>query len=160
MAKPEAFIFVLSKLLNSSIKDLRQQSYVLATIKHEVGNTFEPITEQGSEIYLKEKPYYPFIGRGYVQLTHKENYQRFGNLLNIDLVSNPELANNPEIAWKILEIGMSKGLFTGKKLNDYFNDKTTDWFNARRIINGLDRAEKIASYARQYYEILKELINA
>lgn len=160
MAKQESFCFFLGRLFNSSIKDLRQQCYVLATVKHEVGNTFEPITEQGSESYLKGKSYYPYIGRGYVQLTHKENYQRFGNLLNINLVSNPELANNPEIAWRILELGMTKGLFTGKKLNDYFNDKTIDWFNARRIINGLDSAEKIASYGKQYYEILKGLIEA
>lgn len=158
--RQDALQSFLSILFASSITDLRQIAYVLATVKHEVGNTFEPITEKGSDKYLKGKPYYPFIGRGYVQLTWRSNYEKFGMLLGIDLVNNPGLANDPETAFKILEIGMTKGLFTGKKLSDYFNDKTTDWFNARRIINGLDSAEKIASYGKQYYEILKGLIEA
>jgi hypothetical protein len=33
-------------------------------------------------------------------------------------------------------------------LGDYFNDKVTDWVNARRIINGTDKAAVIASYAK------------
>ena len=33
-----------------------------------------------------------------------------------------------------------QGVFTGKKFGDYFNKTTEDWVNARRIINGLDKA--------------------
>jgi hypothetical protein len=50
---------------------------------------------------------------------------------------------------------MERGLFTGKKLSDYFNDKKTDWRNARRIINGLDKADTIARYAQNFYNCLK-----
>jgi putative chitinase len=176
MAKQESFCFVLSKLLNSSIKDLRQQSYTLASIKHECGNTFEPIVERGQESYFDKYESntsigktlgnkfigdgFLFRGRGYAMITGRANYQRFGDLLGIDLVGNPDLACDPEISWKILELGMVRGLFTGRKLSDYFNDDKTDWLQARRIINGLDRNELVASYARQYYEILKELIDA
>jgi putative chitinase len=42
-----------------------------------------------------------YKGRGYIQLTGKYNYRRAGNALGIDLVNNPELAENPEIAAKI-----------------------------------------------------------
>lgn len=163
----------LGDLFNSPIKDLRQIAYVLATVKHEVGNTFTPIEERGNKDYFnKYEPntsigkalgnIYPgdgylFRGRGYIQLTGRSNYYKFGSLLGIDLANNPELANRPDIAWNILEIGMTRGLFTGKKLENYFNGTLTDWFNARRIINGLNKAELIASYGKQYFEILKEL---
>jgi hypothetical protein len=50
--------------------------------------------------------------------------------------------------------GMIRGSFTGKRLSDFFNDAKTDWPNARKIINGLDRAEMIASYARQFHGAL------
>ena len=149
--------FLLYKLETSSIKDLRQQAYVIATIKHETANTYEPVKEFGSEMYLRARPYYPYIGRGYVQLTWKDNYKRFGDLLKIDLLTNPSLAQNKPIAWKITELGMTKGLFTGKKLDDYFNVDDTDWINARRIINRLDRAELIAGYAKKIYHTITRI---
>ena len=149
--------FVLNKLLNSSITDKRQQAYVLATIKHETAGTFRPLKELGSQKYLQSKPYYPYIGRGYVQLTWDYNYKKFGTILGIDLINIPAFAQRPEIAWKITELGMTKGLFTGKSLSDYFYGAEEDWTNARKIINGLDKAELIAGYAKDYYEQLKPI---
>jgi hypothetical protein len=108
---------------------------------------------------MSGKPYtYPdkiYYGRGFVQLTWYENYEKFGNLLSIPLLENPELALNVDISAKILVLGMRKGLFTGKKLDDYFNSEVTDWINARRIVNKLDKAEKIAEYAKQFYTCLE-----
>ena len=100
----DSLSFLLYKLSISSITDQRQQAYVLATIKHETAETYRPIKELGSPQYLKKKKYYPFIGRGYVQLTWEANYKRFGDLLHIDLLTIPELAQRPEIAWKITEL--------------------------------------------------------
>jgi predicted chitinase len=42
-----------------------------------------------------------YHGRGFVQLTGRENYKRAGAALGIDLLNKPELAENPEIAAKI-----------------------------------------------------------
>lgn len=39
-----------------------------------------------------------FIGRGYIQLTGRSNYQRYGDLIGQDLISNPTLLNTPQIA--------------------------------------------------------------
>lgn len=150
----DSLSFLLYKLSISTISDQRQQAYVLATIKHETADTYRPIKEYGSEHYLKSKSYYPFIGRGFVQLTWNFNYKKFGDILRIDLLGLPELAQQPEFAWKITELGMTKGLFTGRCLSDYFNIDISDWFNARKIINGLDKADLIASYARQIYKII------
>lgn len=47
-----------------------------------------------------------------------------------------------------------KGTYTGKKLSDYFSPTKEEWVNARRIINGLDKANLIADYAREYYAAL------
>jgi putative chitinase len=45
---------------------------------------------------------YRYRGRGYIQLTGKENYQRVGKAIRVDLVSNPDLANDPKVATKVL----------------------------------------------------------
>jgi hypothetical protein len=148
--------FILGKLdVSTSLSTLSEYAYVLATIKHETADKFAPITEMGSQKYLRSKPYYPYIGRGYVQLTWKWNYEKFGKLLDIPLVEDPSLANEPETAWRILELGMTKGLLTGKKLSQYIVDEVYDFYNARRIINGVDCGGLIQSYAEKYYEVLE-----
>jgi hypothetical protein len=148
--------FLLKKLDKSRKFNLASEyAYILATIKHECAEKYAPITEYGSKTYLKSKRYYPYIGRGYVQLTWDFNYEKFGKLLKIDLPGNPDLALEPETSWKILEIGMSKGLYTGKKLGDYVNEDKTDYRNARRVINGLDRADLIAGYAKAFYDCIE-----
>lgn len=137
--------------------DLRWTAYCLATDYHETAHTMLPIAEYGrgkGKAYgepINGKVYY---GRGLVQLTWIKNYETMGNLLKVNLVGNPELALNPKIAVQIMFEGMTRGLFTGKRLSEFFNDTKTDWTNARRIINGLDRAEMIASYARQFHGAL------
>lgn len=44
---------------------------------------------------------YKYRGRGDFQLTGKGNYERYGNMIGVDLVNNPDLANDPAIAAKI-----------------------------------------------------------
>ena len=54
----------------------------------------------------------------------------------------------------IVVINADKIRFTGNKLVDYFKGPKADWVNARRIVNGLDRADAIAGYSRAYYAAL------
>ena len=145
--------------------DPRHMAYALATIKHETADTFEPISERGSDAYLSKywtngnlrrnlgniepADAQKYKGRGYVQITGRSNYTRFG------LVNHPEMALEPETAFEIMTKGMHEGIFTGKRLADYINEKT-DYTQARRIINRLDRAGLIASFAREFEKILKE----
>ncbi|NNP70372.1 hypothetical protein [Acinetobacter sp. Ac_5812] len=132
-----------------------QAGYMLATVWHETAKTMQPVIEYGSEKYLKSKQYYPYIGYGYVQLTWLANYKRMGDYLGIDLVKTPKLALQPEIAAKIMIAGMKKGMFTGKKLSDYINQSKKDYVNARRIINGTDKAELVAGYADTFEYALR-----
>jgi hypothetical protein len=64
------------------------------------------------------------------------------------------------LAYRIMSVGMIQGLFTGAKLADFVDGERCDYRNARRIVNGLDRAELIAGYARTLEAILRGSIVA
>jgi putative chitinase len=150
---------ILAEWEKQGLEDLRWLAYMLATTYHETAATMQPIEEYGKgkgRKYGKPDPETGLVyyGRSYVQLTWKENYATMGNLLNKPLVEAPELALKPDIATAILFKGMINGLFTGKKLADYFSGKKEDWVNARRIINGTDKAELIAGYGKKFLNAL------
>lgn len=94
-----------------------------------------------------------YRGRGFCQITGHDNYAKFSKLLGVDLLADPDLACRDDIAGKVIVVGMRDGIFTGKKLSDYFASGS-DWINARRIINGTDRADDIAAYGRKFYTAL------
>jgi len=137
--------------------DDRYFAYILATAWHETAFTVQPIAEYGKGA---GKPYgvpagpynQVYYGRGFIQLTWYDNYQRQDAKLGLggDLVKTPDLALDPEVATQILFAGMLDGDFTGKKLADYFTADTTDWYNARRIVNATDQASTIAGYAEKF----------
>lgn len=91
-----------------------------------------------------------FRGRGLVQITGRANYRAYG------IEDRPEAAMEPERAVKILIDGMRNGRFTGRRLDDYFCGSRADWVEARRIINGTDRAGEIARKARLYVLALSD----
>ena len=75
-------------------------------------------------------------------------------VVGVDLVKNPDRALDLKNAIPIMFVGMVQGIFTGKRLADYFNKTTEDWVNARRIINGLDKANLIAGHAKKFYSAI------
>lgn len=153
----------------------RWTAYALATADRETGGTMQPISEYGGTSYftrlydvtgrdpLRAKAHGNtapgdgprYRGRGYVQLTWKNNYARAGRELGFDLVAQPDLAKRPDIAAAVMVRGMEEGWFTGKKLADYISGERCDYVNARRIINGTDHAKEIAAEAEQYLAALK-----
>lgn len=166
--------FKLDAFDDFRICDDRWKAYMLATSYHETARTMQPIEEYGKgrgrvygrKIKHNRQPYtFPdkiYYGRGDVQLTWYENYELMGKLLGVPLLSNPELALQPKISAMIMIEGMTKGKsnrgdFTGVSLENYFNSFTNDPVRARRIINGLDKANLIASYHEKF---LRAIINA
>jgi putative chitinase len=128
---------------------LRWLAYMLATAWHETARKMQPVREGGSESYLKSKPYYPWVGEGLVQVTWETNARKFGATKPGDCMSWP-------VALRALFDGMEKGLFTGKCLFDYIGVLGhADYRNARRIVNGLDKADLIAGYAETFENALK-----
>lgn len=149
---------ILAEWAKRGLTDLRWLAYIFATAYHETARTMQPIAEYGKGLGKKYHNPDPktgkiYYGRGHVQLTWNTNYKKFADLLHIDLYNNPELALQMDVSVQIMFEGMINGLFTGKELNDYFNS-TTDWINARRIINGTDKAKTIADYAETFYKAL------
>lgn len=141
-----------------AITDVRWAAYMMATVKHECAERWQPIEEFASgkqyegraDLGNTERGDGPrFKGRGYVQITGRANYRKFSQRLSVDLVGNPLLALDPPTSYKIASLGMRQGLFTGKGLIDYIHESTCDYRNARRIINGLDRADKIKGHAEK-----------
>lgn len=162
---------ILNEWERRGLQDLRHLAYMLATAYHETGATMQAIEEwgkgigrdYGKKLKMSRQPYTApdqlYYGRGLVQLTWFENYEKMSHLLKIDLVNNPGLALKIDIAVKIMFEGMLKaesnfGDFTGKCLEQFFNGNTEDWLNARKIINGLDKAELIKIYAQDFKRAL------
>lgn len=167
----DGFEAIVNAWDKSGYIDTRWLAYMLATTWHETAKTMAPIEEYGKG---KTRPYGKklkhsgityslpnkiYYGRGFVQLTWYENYQLMGRLLKIDLLANPELTLQLDVATKILFEGMTKGSsslgdFTGKCLEMYFNETKEDALGARRIINGTDKAELIA----KHYKLFKNAL--
>lgn len=134
-----------------------QIAYVFATVEHETAGTWAPVREAfwlSEEWRRRNLRYYPYYGRGYVQITWKANYQKFADLLGVPLVDEPDLAMQPDYARIILVHGFKHGSFTGKRLEDYVSADGVDFVNARRCINGLDKAEHVAELAEKWLEQL------
>lgn len=158
------------KLWDKLSRDARltrdQAIYLLATAKHETANTFLPIEERGSATYLSKywnnlrlrkwlgnlfaSDAVKFKGRGFVQITGRNHYKTASRIIGKDLVVNPDLAEEWETAYEIMVMFCIRGWFTGVNLSRFINSTSTDFINARRVINGVDKAELIASYANEY----------
>jgi hypothetical protein len=138
----------------AGLTDLRWLAYMLATAFHETAHTMQPIEEfgkgRGRKYGIPSGPFNKvYYGRGYVQLTWLHNYERAQRELGAPFVRFPEQVLEPSNAAKIMIRGMTEGWFTGKRLADFLGKKT-DFTNARKIINGLDCAGKIAGYASHF----------
>jgi hypothetical protein len=95
-----------------------------------------------------------YKGRGYIQVTGKNNYDHWANELGVNLIDNPDVAASPDIAAQIAVEGLDKGSFTGVSLYNFVNPSGTDFLNARKTVNGLDAAEKIAGLASGFASAL------
>lgn len=116
---------IIDALRSQGFRDLGYPdllTYGLATINSE-SSGFEPITERPNRLNTTEggHPFdiyedqahrrslgntepgdgERFKGRGFIQLTGRANYADMGKKLEVDLVGNPDLANDPEIASRI-----------------------------------------------------------
>lgn len=137
--------------------DNRKLAYILATAHHETGafkwmreiwgptnaqRRYEGRADLGN---THQGDGHKYAGRGFVQLTGRTNYQDWTQRIGRNLVAEPDLVLQRDIAARILVQGCMLGTFTGKKLSDFiaFSDM-------RRVVNGKDKAELIAAYADRF----------
>lgn len=159
---------------------LADAAYTLATVLHETAGTMQPIKEYGGKAYFfrmydkdgarpgvarelgnsERGDGVRFHGRGFVQITGRRNYAKAGEALGIDLVGNPDLALEMDTAAEILVRGMAEGWFTSRDLDDFLprdGEATGEQFSrARLVVNGRDRAAKIAREARDFQTALRK----
>ena len=153
---------VLNQCLDNGVIDRGQIAYVFATAEHEshFGRFMMELADgwdyEGVKFLGNTEPGDGprFKGRGFVQITGRRNYRIWSNKLGINLIDNPEKAALPEIAALILVSGMRDGSFTGVGLSDFIVGDRRDFFNARRIVNALDRADHIAQIAEFYLKAI------
>ena len=140
-----------------------QIAYILATAEHE-SDSFNTLEE-----YSKGTQYegrgdlgntHPgdgvrFKGRGYVQLTGRLNYTRYSQITGLDLIKLPIiLMNRAALSVFVIVDGMMLGVYTRRRLDEFVNNQKQDFFNARQVVNGHDRADKIAAQADDWLKNL------
>jgi predicted chitinase len=141
-------------------------AYGLATPWRETDKQMQPVEEAyylGSKAaaYRKGLDYYPWFGRGDVQLTWERNYRRADAEcgLNGALIADPSLALRTDISAQVMVRGMAGGWFSGKKLSDYLPSSGPadihQFTNARSIINGHDHDVEIAKDALEFQVALQ-----
>lgn len=147
-------------------------AYTLATEYHETAKRMQPVREglDVSDAWRRRNlRYYPWYGRGEIQITWERNYAYATKRLRelgikdskgnqVDLIADPDQTLDPVVSTAIMIHGMLEGWFTTKKLRDYIPNNPTHqhYRNARRIVNGTDRADLIAGYAVEFEKALKE----
>lgn len=140
---------VLDALKRRELDDRPMVLMALATIRAETAS-FRPIDEGKSRFNTSPngKPFdlydnrndlgnkgtpdgAAFKGRGFIQLTGRSNYKEIGKELDIDLIANPALANDPTVAADILALFLKK-----KELQIREALLENDLRHARRLVNG------------------------
>ncbi len=174
-AAESAAIKQLIGLLNQdrTVSDLRWAAYILATIRYESGLSWRTDSEKGTPEAFQSR-YGPgtrlgarlgntapddafrYRGRGFVFLTGKANYARYGALMGMGdrLVKDPDLLLEPAVAYRLTSEGMVKGWFSGRKLSDFISGDAADYVNARRVVNGLDHALDVSLAAGKIEQVL------
>lgn len=148
---------------------LAHAAYMLATAWHETASTMQPVIESYwlPDRYRRKLRYYPWYGRGYVQLTWEANYRRAdaecaaaGLIVAGEIIANPDKVLEPLISAFIMRRGMDEGWFTGKSLRTYLPiagvATREQYLKARRIINGNDKADLVEDYAQWFERALRE----
>lgn len=150
---------IVEECIRQGVTNPKQIAYILGTAQHEAdqfqtmreyhdGSDYEGDSRLGNTQPGDGKR---FRGRGYVQITGRANYEKYTKITGKDLIGKPELAEDQQTARFILVNGMKNGTFTGVGLSEYTSSNgDVDYYNARRTVNGTDKADKIAGYARAY----------
>lgn len=183
-AQIDGMTAILAEWDKRGLMDKRWLAYMLATAFHETGGKMQPLRENmnytsAAQIkktwptrFPSEASAQPFVrngralankvygarmgntgpddgwtyrGDGLPQLTGRDNFQKF----------NVQPGMNLSTAVRVMFDGMIKGMFTGRKLSDYFNGTANDAEGARKIVNGTDKKSLIAGYHKNFMDALE-----
>jgi hypothetical protein len=138
----------------------------MATIRTETGRTFNPAIKEIIAPEVAERNYggrkdlgniFPgdgakFIGRGPSQLTGRFNYTKYGSLMGVDLINNPDLLLTPEYGFKAI--------------CHFFNEnglvqlaKQSDWYKIRKLYNGVNRVTGQPNGLDVFLKVIKDYLS-
>lgn len=167
ISKADAVKTIVGVAKGMGVTDPAQLAYILATAEHEA-HLKPDVKEYGCASQAAKYGYQggaTYCGRGYVQITHLDNYKKFSKIVGKDLVSNPDLACNPEVSTYILIYGMKNGSFrstggSANTLDKYISGTKRDFVNARDIINGdtNKNGQRIANLAEKWLKQTSDLL--
>ena len=157
---------IVAEWTRRRLLDNRWLAYMLATAFHETGGRMQPVREtfassdtqaikalekawKAGKLKWVKTSYWRdgWFGRGLVQITHEPNYKKFG-------ISKDD-ALRLDVSVRVLFDGMIKGMFTGRKLADYFSQAVDEPVGARRIVNGNDKAKLIVGYHKNFLDAIQ-----
>lgn len=157
---------------DKKVDDVRAAAFILALVQHESAGTWQPLGESGGTTYFKK--YEPgtslgrrlgntqpgdgklFRGRGYIQITGRTNYKKMGDALGINLISHPNAANDPAIAYRLMSEALYRGLLTGKKLTYFIGGGKADYKTLLRAFGLQTASDKIVKTALILERILRD----
>jgi len=174
---------ILKECRDRKVYDYRYQAYILATAWHEAFHytknpDWNPVREHfaktNEEAIRKVTAEYnagripdnyakpakngnSYYGRGWPQLTWERNYKAASRLYGVDFHGNPDLVLQRPYAALLLVGGMVEGWYTSVSLSDFITTQKTDFVNARRVVNGLNKAKEIAVTAKKFYNAMIQL---
>lgn len=151
---------MLQTLVSSGIQDRQTLGILMGQLAHESAGFKATVERASGAAYEGRKDLgntepgdgRRFKGRGFIQLTGRSNYERIGRMIGEDLVNNPDLAADPEIAAKVaVAFLQSSGAIDRARAGDIRG--TTKVINGG--YNGLaDRQRRTAQYQRGGLESL------
>jgi putative chitinase len=150
---------LMSAAMAAGITDKVELAQFMAQMAHESGN-FRYLQEiwgptaaqqryEGRRDLGNTQPGdgFRFRGRGYVQLTGRSNYAVYGSMIGVDLLNDPDLASQPDIAAKLAVAYWNSRV--KPRIRDFQDTRAVT-----KIINGGyngldDRMSKFAKYSNQ-----------
>jgi hypothetical protein len=163
---------------DSNVDDVRAAALILALVQHETADTWQPLADSAAarkiaKVYAPDTSIGKSLGnkqasdgfrfrpRGYIRITGRSNYERMGGALGIDLVANPDAAQEPATAYRIMSEALYRGMLTGKKLKNFISGERADYdkllttFGPQKIAD-----RKVAVGARMFEKILRSSLSA
>ena len=128
--------YICNALEDAGISSKNVEIAAAATVAVETG-IFKPLKERQADLAKQpalaalQARYYPsgYYGRGFIQLTWKDNYQKYAQLTGVDLVGNPDLLLQPHVSAQVLAL-----FFQENHIDVAANDQ--DWRKVRKLVNG------------------------
>jgi len=111
----------IRKIFGKRVKDLSDDE--LTQLKSDDKAFFDKV--YGGRYHNAPDEGYKYRGRGFNQVTFKSAYEKYGRYIGKDLVSNPDMLNNPKIAAMVAVMFLKRRLDAkfGSSLGDFTNQK-------------------------------------